>query len=757
MSDADHDLEAARRRIAELEQLLRETDERADAFRRIVQSIDHHLYINEILPDGGRRAIFVGPGRDRLLGGVPEDGDWGRAWIEAVHPDDRALYAEHTARYLRGEMSEVLCRLVGLDGVTRWIRGGGSPRRDGDRLIVEGIVRDATAEVHAEKLLQEASRTDALTSIFNRRHFAEMLDAELERSRAERLTPGLLLVDVDHFKLVNDTFGHLTGDAVLVEVAARLRRALRRFDTVARWGGEEFIVLAPALEDARAAARDRATGCGASVVAAPVRHGDRAHRRHGLDRRRARRSDELGRPARRSGRPLAVLGQAPRARSRAPVRRAHARRPRVRGARVDPARAGALAGRERARGHARAALGAGRRELSGTLAAGARAAAGHRAALPPRRLAARHRQGRDPRPHPGEARARSTTRSGRSCAPTPRSASRSSAASARSARPRARCATTTSASTAAGYPDGLAGDAIPIEARVVAVSDAYSAITSDRVYARGRAMAEALSELRRIGGRAPRRRGGRRARARPRAATARGVAASRLRGRLSPGGRSAAATSVTSRVMADTIDAIVDHRDRSAARAERARCASSRWTASETRRRRDRLATEEPLEIRASGPGQPTVRVAVTMRTPGPRLRAGRGLPLHRGPDRGAPRVLGDPLLHGRRHRAAPERRHRRHARALRRDAHAAELLRELELRRLRQGVDRPARGRLRARRRRPGRDARDRSPRCPTACAPSSACSSRRAVCTRPGSSAPTASWWSRARTSGATTRWTS
>ena len=78
---------------------------------------------------------------------MPDDGDWGRAWIEAVHPDDRALYAEHTARYLRGEMSEVRCRMIGLDGVTRWICGGGMPRRIGERLIVEGIVRDATVEV----------------------------------------------------------------------------------------------------------------------------------------------------------------------------------------------------------------------------------------------------------------------------------------------------------------------------------------------------------------------------------------------------------------------------------------------------------------------------------------------------------------------------------------------------------------------------------------------------------------------------------
>src|SRR6185503_6708448 len=116
--------------------------------------------------------LFAGPGRDKLLGGVPADGDWGRAWIDAIHPDDRARYAEHTARYLRGEMSEVRCRLIGLDGVTRWICGGGMPRWEGDRLIIEGIVRDATLEVGAEERLREAARTDPLTGIFNRRHFS---------------------------------------------------------------------------------------------------------------------------------------------------------------------------------------------------------------------------------------------------------------------------------------------------------------------------------------------------------------------------------------------------------------------------------------------------------------------------------------------------------------------------------------------------------------------------------------------------------
>ena len=88
-------------------------------------------------------------------------------------------------------------------------------------------MREATAEVVAEQRLREAARTDALTGLFNRRHFSEVLEAELERSRRDCLTPGLLLLDVDHFKAVNDTYGHQVGDAVLSEIATRLRGAVR--------------------------------------------------------------------------------------------------------------------------------------------------------------------------------------------------------------------------------------------------------------------------------------------------------------------------------------------------------------------------------------------------------------------------------------------------------------------------------------------------------------------------------------------------
>jgi diguanylate cyclase (GGDEF)-like protein/putative nucleotidyltransferase with HDIG domain len=497
VNDDPNELDACRAQIAALEQRLRETDDRADSFRRIVQSIDHHLYINEVLPGGGRRALFVGPGRERLLGGVPADGDWGRAWIEAVHPDDRALYAEHTARYLRGEISEVLCRLVGLDGVTRWIRGGGSPRFEGDRLIVEGIVRDATVEVRAEQLLQEASRTDALTGSYNRRHFAEFLDAELERSRSHDLTPGLLLVDVDHFKVVNDTFGHLTGDAVLVEIAARLKHALRGVDTVARWGGEEFIVLAPGLEGSREL-REIGDRLRTSVSDTPVQAGERSlHVTVSLggvlvdpqcsadllvDRadRSLYSAKRLGRDRVRLFTELTnedIAMEEPEA---------------IRIAQALSLTASAREGMPELHCEQVAELaGALARVLQLTPDVVLRCRLGGwlhdigKVAIPDRILAKPgpldEEEWRVMRGHAeiGEGIIR-----------------RIGAVSLASGAVRHHHERL----DGSGYPDGLAGAEIPIEARVVAVSDAYSAITSDRVYARGRSEQEALGELRRTAG-----------------------------------------------------------------------------------------------------------------------------------------------------------------------------------------------------------------------------------------------------------------
>jgi diguanylate cyclase (GGDEF)-like protein len=96
--------------------------------------------------------------------------------------------------------------------------------------------------------LDVISRTDPLTRLYNRRHLLERLDALADRAVQEQSAVGAIMVDIDHFKRINDTAGHAGGDAVLREFASRLRSVLRADDVAGRWGGEEFLVLVPGAD-----------------------------------------------------------------------------------------------------------------------------------------------------------------------------------------------------------------------------------------------------------------------------------------------------------------------------------------------------------------------------------------------------------------------------------------------------------------------------------------------------------------------------
>jgi diguanylate cyclase (GGDEF)-like protein len=93
--------------------------------------------------------------------------------------------------------------------------------------------------------LDKTSRTDVLTGLYNRRHLEEQLRVGLSTGRRRNEPTGVLLFDLDHFKAVNDTYGHQAGDDVLCELASRLQSELRAGDVAGRWGGEEFLVILP--------------------------------------------------------------------------------------------------------------------------------------------------------------------------------------------------------------------------------------------------------------------------------------------------------------------------------------------------------------------------------------------------------------------------------------------------------------------------------------------------------------------------------
>lgn len=98
---------------------------------------------------------------------------------------------------------------------------------------------------HSNELLLELSNTDHLTGLFNRRYMMNALDKELQRTIRKGGNLSLIMMDIDHFKLVNDTYGHIQGDVVLQKVASQMQKELRNYDSAARYGGEEFIAILP--------------------------------------------------------------------------------------------------------------------------------------------------------------------------------------------------------------------------------------------------------------------------------------------------------------------------------------------------------------------------------------------------------------------------------------------------------------------------------------------------------------------------------
>ncbi len=99
--------------------------------------------------------------------------------------------------------------------------------------------------IQLNQTLEKMAQTDALTGLLNRHGMSKCLQAEWNRMKREDVPSGLLILDIDHFKRVNDTFGHAVGDRVLAEMAKRLKDITRNYDSCCRWGGEEFLVLLP--------------------------------------------------------------------------------------------------------------------------------------------------------------------------------------------------------------------------------------------------------------------------------------------------------------------------------------------------------------------------------------------------------------------------------------------------------------------------------------------------------------------------------
>jgi diguanylate cyclase (GGDEF)-like protein len=122
------------------------------------------------------------------------------------------------------------------------------PFQTEERELLDALARELGRFVERKRAEDEMKRlasTDKLTGAFNRTKFDEIIKREVERARRFDHPLAIIMFDIDHFKEINDTYGHLTGDAALRDIAALVNKLIRKIDFLVRWGGEEFVIIAP--------------------------------------------------------------------------------------------------------------------------------------------------------------------------------------------------------------------------------------------------------------------------------------------------------------------------------------------------------------------------------------------------------------------------------------------------------------------------------------------------------------------------------
>jgi diguanylate cyclase (GGDEF)-like protein/PAS domain S-box-containing protein len=234
-----------RRRAIERELELRRLQATESRYRLLVEQTPVITYMDAV--DESSSTIYVSPQVRDVLGYSPQEWVADRElWVRTLHPEDRErVLSEHRRTNETGEPFRAEYRLIARNGRLVWVRDEAALvlDEDGKPQFWQGVMVDITERKLAEEQVAFMAYHDMLTSLPNRRMFEEVLDLALARARRRGQSVAVLYMDLDNFKLVNDSLGHAAGDELLRELANRLRHSVREADVVARQGGDEFLVL----------------------------------------------------------------------------------------------------------------------------------------------------------------------------------------------------------------------------------------------------------------------------------------------------------------------------------------------------------------------------------------------------------------------------------------------------------------------------------------------------------------------------------
>jgi len=236
-------------RVAALERLRLREERYASMVEMAAIGISH------VGPDG--RFLYANRQLREMLGYTDEEILALTVW-DVSHPEDLYVTVTNSARLHAGEIASFKAekRYLRKDGTPLWVRLTIAAERGADGSVLHdiSIVEDISERRLAEERIQYLATHDELTGLANRTLFGQLLGHAIEQRRRYGRCFAVMFVDLDRFKVINDSLGHEGGDCLLREVATRLRACLRASDVVARFGGDEFVLLVEELADREAAA-----------------------------------------------------------------------------------------------------------------------------------------------------------------------------------------------------------------------------------------------------------------------------------------------------------------------------------------------------------------------------------------------------------------------------------------------------------------------------------------------------------------------
>ncbi|WP_096200682.1 sensor domain-containing diguanylate cyclase [Bacillus sp. FJAT-45350] len=226
-----------------LEESQKELEQQNKDYELLINSLDGAVFSLELQ----KNQVYFSKGAEQIFGYYLEE-EFGHNpyfWKEFVHPDDRVTIEEDEKQLMLGHSTKVEFRIIHPESEEKWLIKKAEPIKNSEGKVtkINGQLIDITKRVLLQNELKQLAYFDDLTDLPNRKLLDRHIEKALARSKRHNHNFTLMFIDLDDFKIVNDTLGHEAGDTLLKEVVSRLNHSIRDEDLISRIGGDEFIVV----------------------------------------------------------------------------------------------------------------------------------------------------------------------------------------------------------------------------------------------------------------------------------------------------------------------------------------------------------------------------------------------------------------------------------------------------------------------------------------------------------------------------------